>query len=209
MSIELLNVDCMEYMAGLPDNAFDLAIVDPPYGIGNWVNFTGNAKNRIGIKIVEWNEKENRPSKEYLTELQRVSQRRVIWGSNYYSWVDGHGGSLVWNKHMPRESNMSICEIASVSWLKRVDYVDLKWQNINRKENVIHPCQKPVSLYRWILRNYAKPGQRILDTHLGSGSSAIAAHYSGFDFVGCEIDADYFAAAQQRFDCETAQVAMF
>jgi site-specific DNA-methyltransferase (adenine-specific) len=101
---------------------------------------------------------------------------------------------------------MSVCEIASFSHQKRVDYVDITWQNINRKEQVIHPCQKPVKLYQWLLKNYAIQGDRILDTHLGSGSSAIAAHYGGFDFVGCELDEDYYKAACERFERETAQM---
>jgi len=202
VNVELLNVDCMEYMATQPDNAFDLAIVDPPYGIGNWVQTTGNVRG----EPVTWND--SPPSAEYFTELVRVSKHRIIWGSNYYNFVDGRGGAIVWNKQVPRESNMSICEIASYDRLARVDYVHIKWQNINRKENVIHPCQKPVKLYEWLLTNYAKPGQRILDTHLGSGSSAIAAHYFGCDFVGCEIDPDYYAAAKARFDQETRQMAL-
>lgn len=207
--ITLLNEDCMIYMAGLPDKAFDLAIVDPPYGIGNWVNTTGNSKGKNNFDQVQWNGKESRPSLEWLAELKRVAVRRVIWGSNYYPWVDGGGGSLVWFKHVVRESNMSICEIASLSWLSRVDYVSIRWQNIGRSVSPIHPCQKPVSLYEWCLKNYAKPGQRILDTHLGSGSSAIAAHYFGCDFVGTELDPDYYAAAVNRFKNETAQEAMF
>ena len=201
--IQLLNMDCMEYMAGLPDKAFDLAIVDPPYGIGNWVQTSGNVRG----EAVTWNEFP--PDRRYFDELSRVSRHRIIWGSNYYDWIDGRGGAIVWNKGVPRESNMSVCEIASYDRLARVDYVDIKWQNINRNEIVIHPCQKPVKLYKWLLSNYAKPGQRILDTHLGSGSSAIAAHYFGCDFVGTELDTDYYTAAVERFHNETAQEAMF
>lgn len=140
MSVEILNVDCMEYMAGCEDNAFDLAIVDPPYGIGNWVNTTGNSKGKNNFEPVKWNSASDRPSQDWLMELSRVARRRVIWGSNYYPWVDGKGGSLVWYKHVVRESNMSMAEIASLSWLSRVDYVSIRWQNIGRSEKPIHPC---------------------------------------------------------------------
>ena len=201
--IELLNMDCMDYLKDCDDNAFDLAIVDPPYGIGNWVQTSGNVRGAP----VEWND--DTPSREWFDSLCRVSRERIIWGSNYYPWVDGNGASIVWNKRMPRESNMSVCEIASYSRNKRVDYINLPWQNINRTEIIIHPCQKPVKLYDWLLTNYAKPTDRILDTHLGSGSSAIAAHYFGCDFVGMEIDKDYYKAAVERFDKETAQLDIF
>ena len=201
--IELLHLDCMEYMAGLPDKAFDLAIVDPPYGIGNWVQISGNVRG----DAVTWNDAI--PPPEYFAEVRRVSSKQVIWGANYYNCFNGNGGALVWNKHMPRESNMSVCEVASLSWVKRVDYVDLKWQNINRCEATVHPCQKPVALYRWLLQNYAKPGDRILDTHLGSGSIAIACDIEGFDLVGCEIDADYIAAARKRLADHHSQPRLF
>jgi site-specific DNA-methyltransferase (adenine-specific) len=203
--VELLNIDCMTYMATLEDNAFDLAIVDPPYGIGNWVQQDdgGNARG----DAVTWND--SIPSDEYFKELVRVSKHRIIWGANYYGRIDGRGGAIVWNKRVKRESNLSVCEIASYDRVARVDYVDLIWQNVNRGEVMIHPCQKPVKLYQWLLDNYSEPGQRILDTHLGSGSSAIAAHYFGVDFVGCELDQDYYEAACNRFDHETKQQAMF
>jgi site-specific DNA-methyltransferase (adenine-specific) len=200
--IDLRHVDCMEYLATCEDNAFELAIVDPPYGIGNWVQTSGNVRG----KAVEWNDA--KPTTEWLAELQRVAQRRIIWGSNYYPWIDGNGASIVWNKRMPRESRMSVCEIASYSENQRVDYVDVRWQNLNRGEQMIHPCQKPVELYEWLLMNYAKEGDRILDTHLGSGSSAIACHNLGFDFVGCEIDRDYYNAAEKRYRQHAAQLTI-
>lgn len=205
MTIELLNMDCMDYMRDLPDNAFDLAIVDPPYGIGNWVQTSGNVRG----DAVKWNN--SIPSQEYFLELRRVSREQIIWGANYYNCFNSNGGAIIWNKHVPRESNMSVCEIASYSRLKRVDYIDLVWQNINRKEQVIHPCQKPVKLYEILLSRYAKPGFRILDTHLGSGSSAIAAHNLGFEFVGLELDTveGYFEDACSRFNEATRQIDIF
>ena len=195
--------DCMDLMREFPDKHFELAIVDPPYGIGNFVQTSGNVRG----KEVLWNN--SIPNKSYFDELIRVSRHRIIWGANYYPLVDGRGGAIVWNKRVPRESNMSICEIASYDRLARVDYVDLPWQNEHRKEVMIHPCQKPVALYRWLLHNYAKPGDKILDTHLGSGSIAIACHEKGFDLTGSELDTDYFAAMQKRLAEATAQGDMF
>ena len=204
-NIELLNCDCMEYMAGLEDNAFELAIVDPPYGIGEFCMTDG-----IGVKWEKkWNQDWNNstPNKHYFDELKRVSKERIIWGANYYNCFESNGGAIVWYKSV-RHPSMSKCEIASYSKHKKVEYVDIVWQNVNRPTSPIHPCEKPIKLYDWILANYAKPGDRILDTHLGSGSSAIAAHYGGFDFVGCELDKDYYKAACERFTQATAQQAL-
>lgn len=189
----------MDFMAKFPDKFFELAIVDPPYGIGNFVQTTGNIRGAA----VGWND--NIPPKEYFTELSRVSVNQIIWGANYYNCFNGRGGGIVWNKRVPRESNMSVCEIASYSRLARVDYVDLKWQNINRGETMIHPCQKPVALYSWLLRNYAKEGDKILDTHMGSQSSRIAAWKLGFDYWGSELDEEYFKAGCDRFEKESKQ----
>jgi len=193
----------MDYMATLPDNAFELAIVDPPYGIGNFIQTTGNVRG----SAVEWNDAI--PQKSYFAELERVSKERIIWGANYYNCFNDKGGAIVWYKQVPPESNLSECEIASYSRLKRVAYVHLKWQNIGRGEAMIHPCQKPVNLYEWLLTNYAKPGDRILDTHLGSMSSVIAALGMGFEITGCEKDADYFEAGCNRVRDSKRQQPMF
>lgn len=190
---EVKNIDCMEYMAQFPDKFFELAIVDPPYGIGNWVQTSGNVRGAA----VTWND--TIPSPEYFIELCRVSKHQIIWGANYYNCFNGNGGAIIWDKGVPRESNMSVCEIASYSRLKRVDYVNIRWTNINRTEATIHVCQKPVALYSWLLKNYAKQGDKILDTHLGSGSSRIAAYKMGFDFYACELDKDYYEAQEKRF----------
>lgn len=193
------NQDCLAAMRAMPDKAFDLAIVDPPYGLGNWVQVSGNVRG----EAVTWNNAI--PSPEYFSELSRVSREQIIWGANYYNCFNGRGGAIVWNKSVPRESNMSVCEIASYSRLARVDYIDLPWRNILRTEATIHPCQKPVALYKWLLTNYAKQGDTILDTHLGSGSSRIAAYDLGFDFTGYELDKDYFDAQEERFAKHIAQ----
>lgn len=201
--INIFNMDCMEAMAQMPDNAFDLAIVDPPYGIGNWVQTSGNIRG----KAITWNDKT--PPQKYFTELKRVSKHRIIWGANYFNCFEKNHGAIVWNKRVPEKSNYSVCEIASTTQHKRVAYIDLIWQNINRSEKTIHPCQKPAELYTWILNKYAKKGWRILDTHLGSGSSAIAAYNAGYEFHGYEIDENYFKLTEKRIEYHKKQVRMF
>lgn len=217
MTVELLHVDCMEYMRDCPDNAFDLAIVDPPYGIG-----TDLAKNKSRSKRALAKDYKpfhgsdiNPPNKEYFFELQRISKNQILWGANHYLSRVAIDSScwIVWDK-MNGKNDFADCELAWTSFSSAVRKFTYKWhgmlqQDMKNKETRIHPTQKPMQLYRWILENYSKPGQRILDTHLGSGSSAIAAHYYGVDFVGCEIDGDYYNAACERFDNETKQLAMF
>ena len=210
MAIELLNIDCMEYMRTLPDKAFDLAIVDPPYGIG----ISGQKQNKQGKKGDRKHHEEKCwdkeiPPAEYFRELERVSSDQIIWGANYFVGHLTHGskGWIVWDKGQ-HGLTMSDCELAYSSFNTPTRVVVINRVEL-LKDGTIHPTQKPVKLYEWLLQNYAKQGDRILDTHLGSGSSAIAAHYGGFDFVGCELDTDYFNAAKQRFERETAQLAMF
>ena len=217
MTIELLNCDCMEYMAKLPDKSFDLAIVDPPYGIGE--NGDRNAsRGKLAIaqdyKSFAGGDKEP-PSKEWFIELQRVSKNQIVWGANHYMQNICIGSScwIVWDK-LTGQSDFADCELAFTSFRTAVRKFTFQWSgmlqgDMKSKEQRIHPTQKPVKLYEWLLTNYAKPGQRILDTHLGSGSSAIAAHYFGVDFVGCELDKDYYNLAVKRFEQQTAQLAMF
>jgi site-specific DNA-methyltransferase (adenine-specific) len=198
--IHLYNKDCMEAMASMEDNEFDLAIVDPPYGIGNFVM----QSHETSQKPVQWNDKA--PPKKYFYELERVSKHRIIWGANYYTNLIG--GRIVWYKHQ-RHPNMSKCEIAFCSLHSKVEYIDLIWQNVNRKEPIIHPCQKPIKLYTWLLDKYAQQGWKILDTHLGSGSSAIAAHDMGYEFHGYELDTEYFEAASKRLKEHQKQLQLF
>ena len=155
--VQLFNRDCMEAMAEMPDNLYDLAIVDPPYGIGNFIH------DKDPRKVPTWNN--DIPNALYFKHLKRVSRHQIIWGANYYP--DMQGGRIIWYKHV-RHPNMSKCEIAYCSLWNKVEYIDLIWQNVNRKEAIIHPCQKPVALYKWLLSKYAKKGWVILDTHLGS-----------------------------------------
>ncbi len=212
MTIELLNIDCMEYMATQPDGAFDLAIVDPPYGINaDEIQNEQAESGRISnggkwkqYKLTRWDIET--PKQKYFDELRRVSKHQIIWGGNYYSeqltgvvvWYKGKNGTM-------KDGEFAKCSMNTfkVFELSRTDAY------INCGSEKIHPTQKPVKLYDWLLATYAKKSQRVLDTHLGSGSSAIAAHYFGCDFVGCEIDPDYYQAAKERFDRETAQRALF
>ena len=155
----------------------------------------------------------NIPGPKYFDELFRVSKRQIIWGCNYYARHIPHQSRIIWDK-INDNTPFSQAEIASYSEGVKVYMYRYKWNgmlqaDMKNKEKRIHPTQKPMRLYQWILTNYAKPGQRILDTHLGSGSSAIAAHYFGVDFVGCEIDEHYFNLAKQRIDQETRQIALF
>jgi len=200
----------MEYMAGLEDNAFDLAIVDPPYGIERFqrgsFRFDKSDKAKDGLK---W---DKRPSGEYWSELFRVSANQIAWGANNFQ-LPPTEYFCIWDKCQPAD-NFATAEYAWVSMgLKRpakmFKYSIQQHNSDHTKQGKIHPTQKPVKLYEWLLTNYAKEGDRILDTHLGSGSSAIAAHYGGFDFVGCELDEDYYTAAVDRFNNETKQQAMF
>ncbi len=205
--IELLNCDCMEYMKTLEDNAFDLAIVDPPYGMENK---KGQATSRIKkygqLKTVN----DAKPQKEFFTQLFRVSVNQIIWGYNHLSdMLPSCREFIFWYKQNPVPT-YSDGELAWSSFQKTAKCFNHPYFGaINADISRVHPTQKPVKLYDWLLKNYAKDDDKILDTHLGSGSSAIAAHYGGFDFVGCELDKDYFEAAQQRFNDQTRQKAMF
>jgi len=206
----------MEYMRGLQDKAFDLALVDPPYGIKRLSvneNRNENSKFRRSMaKMVEsakgWNAV--KPSQEYFAELFRVSKEQIIWGANNFTLPETEY-FCIWDKQQTVD-NFASAEYAWVSmneWKKPAKVFRYQIHAANAVEPKIHPTQKPVKLYEWLLTNYAKEGDKILDTHLGSGSSAIAAHNMGFDFVGMELDADYYQAAQSRFNEHIKQGRMF
>ena len=211
--IELLNCDCMDYMKTLEDKAFDLAIVDPPYGINVDRQRLGSGRQtEKWSRPTKYNYKHfddsSSPDINYFIELKRVSKNQIIWGANYFSeMLTPSKGWIVWDKKVDIKEHLSMCELAWTSFDKKCNKFEFLWAGFKKavQEKRIHPTQKPVKLYDWLLANYAKEGDRILDTHLGSGSSAIAAHYGGFDFVGCELDKDYFEAAKKRFDEETRQ----
>jgi site-specific DNA-methyltransferase (adenine-specific) len=210
-SSEVYLEDCVTALKRFADNHFDLAIVDPPYGIGDtFIGFSSGAKKgkleRIH-KEMKWDD--TIPNKEYFEELKRVSKKQIIWGANYFNSFENNGGALVWFKNRGGNT-LSQCEIASVSGQKKVDYVAIQiLTGFVSNEERIHPTQKPINLYRWILKNYAKEGDKILDTHLGSGSIAIACHDYGFELTACELDAEYYEAAKKRFFNHAAQQKMF
>lgn len=200
--IELLHGDCMDYMRALPNDAFDLAIVDPPYGISVTSMNMGGRKTVAPDKSKKWDSCV--PDKPYFDELFRVSRNHIVWGGNYFDLPPSQYFAI-WDKAESMYGrDFAECEFA---WVRRggTRIFKLGPNQIDR----IHPTQKPIKLYQWLLSNYAKPGDCILDTHLGSGSSAIAAHYAGHEFVGIELDEDYYQSAVDRFKRETAQGDMF
>jgi site-specific DNA-methyltransferase (adenine-specific) len=201
---ELHNIDCMEYLATCEDNAFELAIVDPPYGAVKLMISGGGQSKIMRDEMSKW---DKRPEQQYFDELRRVSNNQIIWGSNYF--IDNLPISsrwLCWDKgklnHFP-EFELAWMSFNKPSRMFRYHRVDAY---INDMDQKIHPTQKPVKLYEWLLMNYAKEGDRILDTHLGSGSIAIACHNLGFDLVGCELDTDYFKAAKKRLAQNQSQL---
>lgn len=203
MSVELLHIDCMDFMAGLPDKAFDLAIVDPPYGISINMNMGRRKGKREKHKNKDWDS--DIPDDSYFDEIFRVTKNQIIWGGNYFP-LSVHRCFIVWDKAESMYGrDFAECELAWTSF----DQSARIFKMCPNQSDRIHPTQKPIKLYRWLLKKYANPGDRILDTHLGSGSSAISAHQMGFDFVGCEIDKDYYDAACKRFKEQTAQQQLF
>jgi len=207
--VELLHIDCMTKMAEYPDKYFDLAIVDPPYGIKRFEkNVESKAMPNFKNKLNNWDKK---PTQSYFTELFRVSRNQIIWGANNFQ-LPVSEYFIVWDKEQPCE-NFATCELAWVSMgLKKPAKVFRYgyWGGMKKSiEDNIHPTQKPIALYKWLLKNYSDPSQKIIDTHLGSGSSAIAAYDFGIaEFVGCEIDKDYYDAAVKRFETHKKQLVM-
>jgi len=206
--IELIHMDCMDYMRSLPDNAFELAIVDPPYGIN--VGAKPMSSKWVSSKLERKDWDKSIPKDEYFLELRRVSKDQIIWGGNYFSCLWPTRAFIVWDKGDGfKNRSFAEGELAWSSFERNAKIYNHDPLAFGDYKGKIHPTQKPVKLYQWLLSNYAKPGDRILDTHLGSGSSAIAAHYAGHDFVGIELDKDYFKAAKKRFNESTKQEALF
>jgi len=209
-NIRLYNMDCMDLLKDTPDKFYDLAIVDPPYGIGDvFIPVSTGAKPckiERTHKVMDWDNEIPKP--EYFLELKRVSKRQVIWGANYFNCFNG-GGALVWYKNNGAPT-LSQCEIAILSFKKSVDYVFIQvLGGFVQKDKPIHPTQKPVALYKWLLHNYAKQGDKILDTHAGSFSIGIACDDMGFDLTATELDKDYFEAAVKRFKTYKSQGKLF
>ena len=192
------NRDCVEAMKELPDNYADLACVDPPYGIG----ISSNPVRQLHDKK-EWDN--SIPDKEYFYELFRVSKNQIIWGGNYFNLPPSQG-FLIWDKKQPHDFSLAMCEFAWMSFQKPAKMFR---RSVLQERNKIHPTQKPVALYDWIFQNYAKEGDLILDTHLGSGSSRIAAHKHKLDFIGFEIDKDYFDEGNKRYETFASQLTLF
>ena len=207
----ITNEDCMDLMARYEDNYFDLAIVDPPYGIdlANMNMGLGNSKKSSKAKNRKWKPKDwdkTPPNKKYFKELFRVSIHQIIWGGNYFNLPPCYG-YVVWDKEIPNGLSFADCEIAWHSFKKAAKI--FKYSTYNDKKNKFHPTQKPVKLYEWLLMNYAKENDKILDTHLGSGSIAIACHNLGYELTGCELDKDYYEAAMKRIEQHKQQQRLF
>lgn len=207
----LYNIDCMEAMRKIPDKFFQLAITDPPYGIGidgQKISINKNPKhNRKEHQRKGWDK--SIPKEEYFRELERVSVNQIIWGGNYFveHLKAGHKGWIVWDKGQ-RGLTMSDCELAYTSFDKPTRIVTINRAELV-KDGTIHPTQKPVKLYEWILKNYAQPGDKIIDTHAGSGASCIACHRMRFEWMAFEIDRDYYTKATERIQAEQAQLSIF
>lgn len=211
---EAFNIDCMEYMKTLPDKAFELAVVDPPYGNAGG-EFSSRNGTRFGGRFDRYDKdkklrkKSNwdyAPGEDYFKELFRVSKNQIIWGGNYFS-LPPCRCFIIWKKtNIPENFSMAMCEYAWCSFNDNAKIIELSSQGIT---NRFHPTQKPVALYEWIYSSYAKEGDKILDTHMGSGSSRIAAYNMGFDYVGCEINKDYFEKEEERFKEHSAQLNLF
>lgn len=206
MSINLINVDCMDYMKTVPDKHFDLAIVDPPYGLGNKITNGGTWASKLKPSDASW---DIAPSKEYFDQLFRVSNNQIIWGANHFN-VPPHRGFIIWDKKLTDNWTLAMAEYAYTSFdmPSKIFRCSLS-EGVQKEGERIHICQKPISLYKWLLKNYAKEGDKILDTHLGSGSIALACHDYKFSLVGCEIDKDYYEAACKRFDNYVKQLNIF
>lgn len=217
-SIAILG-DCMEYMKDMPDKSFELAIVDPPYGIGASNVKRGGRKDGKSFAVSrdygnkQWDNCS--PDSEYFAELIRVSRNQIIWGANHFISKIPVDSScwIVWDK-VTGNNEYADCELAWTSFDTAVRQFTFMWkgmfqEDMKNKETRIHPTQKPVKLYKWLLDKYAKQGDKILDTHLGSGSSRIACYDYGFDFTGFELDKDYFEAQEKRFKDHTSQTNLF
>ena len=202
-TINFHNVDCMEFMKTIPDKYYELSIVDPPYGI-NIKNNMGRRKGDkpSGHKKVKWDS--SIPSEEYFNELFRISKNQIIWGANYFN-MPPTKCFIIWEKpQISEKMSFSMCEYAWASFNSTSKIY--KYCNTNEK---IHPTEKPIDLYRWLLQNYAKQGDKIFDSHGGSMSIAIASDMEGYDLDICELDKEYFDAAVQRFNMYKSQLTLF
>lgn len=217
MNSVVYNEDCMEGMKRYPDKHFDLAIVDPPYGSDNIKGGYTSSRGGGNARQNKYNNAlwdQARPPAEYFTELMRVSKNQIIWGANHFISLIPIASScwIVWDKQNEK-THFADCELAWTSFPTAVRKFAFRWSgylqgDMKNKEVRIHPTQKPVQLYKWLLTNYGQAGDKILDTHLGGGSSRIAAHKLGFDFTGFEINEGYYNDGEKRFKQITAQTVL-
>jgi len=215
--INFYNIDNIEFMKTKPDNYYDLAIVDPPYGIdadnkNNGKNSDTHEKTSLAkintYKKTNWDN--SIPTDEYFEELKRVSKKQIVWGANFFNL---QGGMLYWHKNVTMPT-YSTGELAYLSWLNKIDFVEITWHgmlqyDMKNKEERIHPTQKPIMLYRWLLDKYAEKGMKILDTHGGSMTIAKACDMEGYDLDICEIDKDYFNNGVNAFNEYKKQGRLF
>ena len=209
---KLYNMDCMEGMKDIPDKYFELAIVDPPYGIGVNKMQLGNGKRKVYRGAEDWDREP--PSQEYFNELMRVSKNQIIWGANHFiSRIPINSSCWIFWDKGTGENDFADGELAWTSFKTTVRKFYKSWVGANAKErnetDRVHPTQKPIALYKWLLHNYAKTGDKILDTHVGSGSSLIACLDMGFEYMGFEIDKEYYEAASKRIEDTMNQVSFF
>jgi len=205
----ITNEDNMELMARYEDNYFDLAIVDPPYGIGASEMTMGSGKNKKYKKGKKWDNET--PTNEYFSQLQRVSKNQIIWGGNYFSdKLNPSRCYIFWDKGINGDCDFADGELAWCSFDKVLRIAPIRYKGFLGADKIrIHPTQKPVKLYEWLLMNYAKEGDKILDTHLGSGSIALACHNLKYDLTACELDEEYYNAAMKRLKQHQQQLTMF
>ncbi len=211
---QIIHADCMDIMKDIPDKYFELAIVDPPYGIGEdgkKNHSRGNKALATRYLIKSWDR--GIPDKKYFNEIFRISKNQIIWGGNYFiEHLKNTPCIIVWDKN--NTGDFADCELAWTSFKSAVRKFKYTWngmiqENMKQKEIRIHNCQKPIALYRWLLQNYAKPGDKIIDTHSGSGSLACACHLEKFDFLAIEKDEDYYKASVERLDTLRSQGVLF
>jgi site-specific DNA-methyltransferase (adenine-specific) len=200
---KLYHMDCMEAMKQIPDKYFELAIVDPPYGIGN--KFKGGNTGKMNFNEIVDKNWDLVPNKEYFEELKRVSQNQIIWGGNYFD-LNPTRCFIIWDKLISEDFSLAMAELAWTSFDKLTKIVRLPTP---KTDNKIHPTQKPIQLYEWVLNRYANQGDKILDTHVGSASSLIACYNLGFDYMGFELDEDYYKAACKRLEARKNQMDIF
>lgn len=201
-NIKLYNADCMEVMKDIPDKYFELALIDPPYGIDD--KFKGGKTGKMNFNEVVEKDWDKVPPMEYWDELFRVSKNQIVWGGNYFPLPPSRC-FIVWDKQISEDFSLAMAELAWTSFDKLAKIFKMP----TPKDGKIHPTQKPVRLYKWLLKNYAKQGDKILDTHFGSLSIGIACHDLGFELTACELDKDYYEAGKKRLKQHQSQLTIF